>query len=65
MCIVGQQSTTNVTDVHYITATLTDIDECSNSTLNCTQLCNNTRGGYTCGCITGYKLASDNRTCFG
>ena len=47
-------------DVSYI-----DIDECSTNTSNCNQLCNNTVGGYTCGCNTGYKLASDNRTCSG
>ena len=29
----------------------------------CTQICNNTSGGFTCSCNTGYELSSDNKTC--
>ena len=42
-----------------------DIDECSDGTHNCSQTCNNTEGGFTCGCNNGYLLDSDEVTCNG
>ena len=42
-----------------------DINECSQGISGCSQQCINTIGSYECGCITGYYLASNNRTCLG
>lgn len=44
-----------------------DINECaSDSTNECNQNCSNTpAGSYTCYCITGYELDSDDTTCVG
>ena len=43
-----------------------DIDEClSDSDSNCTQGCNNTRGGYDCFCLDGFLLKSDGYNCAG
>ena len=42
-----------------------DIDECSEGTDNCSQLCNNTVGSYQCSCNTGFILDSDQHTCNG
>ena len=43
----------------------TDINECTEGTENCQQLCNNTDGSFTCDCSTGYRLASDSHSCNG
>ena len=43
----------------------TDIDECSEGISGCSQLCINTIGSYSCGCLNGYHLGSDNHTCLG
>ena len=40
-----------------------DIDECSEGTSGCDQLCSNTLGSYTCSCYSGYELDIDNHTC--
>lgn len=41
-----------------------DIDECLFETDPvCSQTCNNTVGSFTCGCMTGYILRPDLRTC--
>lgn len=29
----------------------------------CSQLCTNTDGSFTCGCVEGYLLQPDNRSC--
>ena len=42
-----------------------DIDECSEDTDNCNQICTNTEGSFTCGCDDGYLLDSDETTCNG
>ena len=45
---------------------LTDINECSSpETHDCSGVCANTIGSYTCGCGTGYKLAQDGLNCEG
>ena len=43
----------------------TDIDECEQQTDNCDHICENTIGSFDCGCIVGYELTSDLRTCRG
>ena len=42
-----------------------DIDECEVGTSNCTQICRNKDGGFSCSCEGGYEIDSDNRTCKG
>ena len=42
----------------------TDIDECSEDTHACTQMCVNTNGFFSCECRGGYELI-DERTCRG
>ena len=56
-----------------------DIDECSegivmiggsgggagSGDLWCEQRCDNTAGGYDCGCNSGYSLDDNNQTCSG
>ena len=42
-----------------------DINECTENTDNCSQLCNNTIGNYQCYCEDGYILDSDEHTCNG
>ena len=43
----------------------TDVDECSESTDECNQICSNTVGSYVCYCNTGYELLSNQKTCVG
>ena len=43
----------------------TDIDECSDGSNFCEQLCNNTRGSYVCTCFDGYTLINDSISCQG
>ena len=38
---------------------LTDINECEEGISGCSQLCNNTVGGYFCSCMAGYSLLED------
>ena len=40
-----------------------DYDECENGTHQCNQTCINEEGSYSCQCVTGYQLHSDNRGC--
>ena len=42
-----------------------DVNECTMGTSNCTQLCINNIGSYTCTCNSGYNLDADNHTCNG
>ena len=42
-----------------------DIDECSEGTHNCSQICINTVGSFICGCNSGYELDRDGATCNG
>ena len=44
---------------------LSDINECTKGTENCTDGCVNTEGSYYCTCPGGYGLKSDNNTCVG
>lgn len=49
----------------YILVFLTDVDECSNGTHNCDQLCINIIGGFSCSCEEGYMLTNDSISCKG
>ena len=51
--------------IFIITVFNVDIDECSEDTNGCSQICNNTEGSFTCGCNDGYLLDSDGITCNG
>ena len=42
-----------------------DINECSNGTHSCEQVCNNTQGSHHCLCYSGYELNEDGFTCTG
>ena len=42
-----------------------EIDECSEGTDNCTQICTNTNGSFICGCNTGFQLDDDGVRCNG
>lgn len=44
---------------------ISDIDECSNGTAGCSQVCTNTLGSYQCSCNGGYELSYDGKTCEG
>ena len=44
---------------------LIDIDECKSGAHQCTQICTNNNGSYTCSCNNGYELSKDERTCTG
>ena len=43
----------------------TDINECTEDTDGCAQICTNTVGNYTCSCQSGYRLAADRHWCAG
>ncbi|XP_034944097.1 collagen and calcium-binding EGF domain-containing protein 1-like [Chelonus insularis] len=40
-----------------------DIDECSENTHDCEQICINKPGGFSCNCRNGFSLRKDNTTC--
>ena len=42
---------------------LSDINECSEGVSDCSHLCTNSIGSYTCTCHNGYQLTNDNHTC--
>ena len=44
---------------------ITDVDECSEKTDGCSQICSNTIGSFMCSCGSGYTLANDNLGCNG
>lgn len=41
----------------------TDIDECADNAHGCSDLCNNTAGGFHCSCTLGNGLLADKKTC--
>ena len=41
----------------------TDVNECGTANGNCTQLCNNTVGSFSCDCTEGYVLSDDGMSC--
>ncbi|CEL98271.1 unnamed protein product [Vitrella brassicaformis CCMP3155] len=40
-----------------------DLDECASGTHNCEGTCENTLGGFTCGCASNARLDKDSQTC--
>lgn len=42
-----------------------DKDECKTPSHGCQQKCLNEHGSYSCTCLDGYQLNSDNKTCSG
>ena len=42
-----------------------DVDECSEGSHNCDQICTNTDGSFTCSCEPGFKLSTDRKSCIG
>ena len=42
-----------------------DINECTEDTDGCQQVCTNSVGSYSCSCNRGYRLASDDHSCNG
>ena len=48
----------------YISINL-DIDECSDDTDGCSQICTNTNGSFICRCNRGFLLDVDGATCNG
>ena len=44
----------------------TDLDECVSSEFNdCSDICINTNGSYSCDCSEGFSLNIDGKTCTG
>ena len=43
----------------------TDINECASNNGECSQVCLNTEGSYSCDCYPGYELGPNNHTCNG
>lgn len=44
---------------------LLDHDECGTAKHDCQHKCENTVGGYVCGCPKGFQLNKDKKTCSG
>ena len=44
---------------------ITDIDECTEDSHRCEQICHNSVGSYACSCNSGYRLNQDGVTCDG
>ena len=49
--------------VKYVPHSPIDINECQEGV--CSQLCNNTDGGFRCDCLSGFQLAPSGRSCLG
>ena len=49
----------------FILSWITDVNECSEGTDQCNQICTNTVGSYKCSCNAGYVLGLDKKTCVG
>ena len=49
----------------FSTSVASDIDECTEGSHNCGQLCINTLSSFTCSCQSGFKLTTKPRTCNG
>lgn len=48
----------------YIFSSCHDVDECMyEQDPVCSQTCSNTVGSFSCGCMTGYVLRPDGRSC--
>ena len=49
----------------FLVCIVAEIDECSLGIHNCTQVCENMNGSYTCSCLIGYILDPNGYTCNG
>lgn len=57
-------SNLTLTSLSFFFYSCTDIDECQFTKYPvCSQTCTNTYGSFTCGCLAGYVLRPDLRTC--
>lgn len=55
----GNKKRYKIYNVH----TIIDVDECQEGV--CSQLCNNSVGGFQCHCYPGFEIAADGRSCRG
>ena len=55
----------HINEYAYFVSILSDTDECSNGTHNCSQICTNTIGSFLCECNNGFLLEFDGATCNG
>ena len=56
----------NLCDFIHTFVVMSDINECTNDSLNgCNQICTNTIGSFVCECNSGYELGDDLMTCTG
>ena len=46
-------------------STIPDIDECESATHECSDICVNTEGSYTCSCKPRYHLGDNGKACIG
>ena len=52
--------------LNHLLSIITDIDECSEGTSGCSQICENLRGSYNCSCFGGYNVqTNDSSACQG
>ena len=62
-------SVASITDLSELQIALahchTAINECSEGTSNCEQLCTDTGSSFVCSCRTGFTLASNRANCLG
>lgn len=65
--IVTHASVNNLctTRSDYLICIIIDINECIEGFSTCSQICTNTNGSYTCNCMNGYTLNSDDHLCTG
>ena len=42
-----------------------DINECTENSDGCAQICTNNAGSFICSCRSGYRLGSNGRNCIG
>ena len=65
-CAAGQLCMHNIYLLnHLLSIIATDINECSEGTSGCSQICENLRGSYNCSCFSGYNLQTNGHTCQG
>ena len=44
---------------------LLDHNECASNDRACEQICHNSNNSHSCSCLSGYRLAKNNKTCEG
>lgn len=63
MKIVLKASQTETCYVHVHVCFFTDVDECVDRNVTCSQICTNVYGSYRCACLAGYSLDLDKHNC--